>query len=185
MNQKHYIIRGPRIVRQLDERTMVDLERNTKNFQPPASPDARQNAVNQVQIPKMEFSADRLKHGLIIKATAVSGGQQYEPSIMFDEVVYEDSDQADNTTFKAKDRKEYHIIPIDLTKHNAKVRCNCLDFYYRFAPQNNKDDSLLGPAPPPYIKKTNRPPVNPQKVPGVCKHLLRMVQALKQINIVR
>lgn len=186
MIKKHHLIRGPRILQQLtEESTVSDLDRNTRTFIPPAGPNARQNAVGPVQVTKLELIPARNSQALNIKGIVTSNGSQYEPSIMFADVIFEDSDQADNTTFKGVDNKEYHIVPIDLTKHNAKVRCNCLDFYYRFASSNNKDDSLLGPPPPPYVKRTNRPPVNPQQKPALCKHLLKTVQQLKLVRIVK
>lgn len=187
MEKKHNLIRGPRILQQLlaEESTISDLDRNTKTFIPVAGPQARQNAVGQVIVTKIELTPARQSQALNIKGIVTSNGSQYEPSIMFKEVIFEDSDQADNTTFKAIDNQEYHIIPIDLMKHNAKVRCNCLDFYYRFASSNSKNDSLIGPPPPPYVKKTNRPPVNPQQVPALCKHLLRLIQQLRLVQVVK
>lgn len=182
---KHHLIRGKRILQQLEERTASDLERNTMNFVPPASPDARQHIVNTVQVQKVEFAPQRQTNALTVRVICNSNGHKYEPSIQFDNIIYDDADHSDNTTFKAIDNREYHIVPIELAKHNCKVRCNCLDFYYRFAPQNNADQSLLGNPPPPYAKKTNRPFVNPQRVPGVCKHLLRAIQALRTVNVVR
>lgn len=185
MTNKHYLIRGKRILQQLEERTAGELERNTMNFVPPASPSARQHIVNSVQVQKVEFAPNRQDGILTVRVIVNSNGHKYEPSLQFDKVIYDDGDQSDNTTFKGTDNREYHIVPIELAKHNAKVRCNCLDFYYRFAPQNNTDQSLLGNPPPPYQKKTVRPAVNPQKVPGVCKHLLRAIQALRSVNVVR
>lgn len=184
MDKTFKLIRGARIVQQLDEATASDLERNTMNFAPPPSPDARQHAVTPVQVQNIQFAPDRQGNTLTIAVNVTNNGHKYQPSIKFDNVVYDDSDQSDNTSFKGMDNRDYHIIPIELSGHNAKVRCNCLDFYYRFAPSNNTDQSLLGQAPPPYVKRSNRPLVNPQKKPGVCKHLLRAIQALRSVNVV-
>jgi len=185
MDKKFYLIRGPRIINQLIEASAADLERNTMNFIPPASPTARQHVVEPIQINKIQFIPQRQSNSLIIKVNVTSNGHPYEPSFQFENVIYDDSDQSDNTTFKAADRQEYHIIPIDLKNHNAKVRCNCLDFYYRFAPSNNANQSLLGSPPPPYVKTSNKPYVNPKQVPALCKHLLKAIQALRSVNVVR
>lgn len=185
MDKNFKLIRGARIVQQLDEATARDLEANTMNFAPPPSPDARQHAVTPIQVQKIEFAPDRQENTLTVKVSVTNAGQRYEPQLKFDQVVFEDSDQGDNTTFKAIDGRDYHITPIQLATHNAKVRCNCLDFYYRFAPSNSTQQALLGDPPPPYVKRSDRPLVNPQKKPGVCKHLLRAIQALKSVNVVR
>jgi hypothetical protein len=44
---------------------------------------------------------------------------------------------------------------------------------------------LEGNPPPPYIKKTNRPPVNPKKSLGGCKHLIALADKLTQLRILR
>lgn len=184
---KHRLIRGVRILQQLEETSYSQLQQNTLNFRPPASPTARQHAVNSIQIQKVEFIPARLSNTLQVKITVSSEGHTYQSSLMFSEVIYDDADQADNVTFKASDNKEYHIIPIELAKNNVKVHCQCLDFYYRFARYNSKDGSLLGKPPPPYQRKlgSTRPSVNPQKVPGVCKHLIKAIITLKNIQVVR
>ncbi len=78
------------------------------------------------------------------------------------------------------------VEPIKLNKDTARVACDCMDFRFRFANQNNKDDSLAGNAPPKYIpvQGSNRGPANPSNLPGMCKHIMRMVQQLKQLKIV-
>lgn len=65
----------------------------------------------------------------------------------------------------------------------VKVRCDCHDFRWRFAYYNKKNDSLYGAEPPPYKRVTNRPPVNPKKLPGMCKHLLNVVKHMKQNGV--
>ena len=68
---------------------------------------------------------------------------------------------------------------------DVKVSCTCEDFRWRFANYNFKDNSLFGDAPQAYVKKTNRPPVNPNKTPGVCKHLLRLKKELESEEFFR
>jgi hypothetical protein len=186
MTKTVLLIRGARILQQiaqLDESTYVDLERQTLNFEPPSQ--ERQNAVNQVRISKVELVPSRESQTLTAKLTVDGGTSPYQPTILFSDVIYEDSDQSDNTSFTAVDGEEYHIMPIPLNKSTVKVSCNCLDFYYRFAAYNNRDDSLYGNPPPPYQRRTmTRPPVNPKQTPGVCKHLMKSVIALKDVRIV-
>lgn len=68
---------------------------------------------------------------------------------------------------------------------DVKVNCTCEDFRWRFASFNFKDDSLFGNPPPAYASKTDRPPVNPSKTPGVCKHLLKLKKELEREEFFR
>lgn len=78
------------------------------------------------------------------------------------------------------------VEPVPLTKDNARVSCDCMDFRFRFADNNDRDDSLAGEAPPAYqrVPGSNRPPANASGLPGMCKHLMKVVQTLKQHRIV-
>jgi hypothetical protein len=77
-----------------------------------------------------------------------------------------------------------YLQKISPTTHIAKYRCDCQDYRWRFAYYNDaKADALYGVKPPPYKKKTQRPPVNPQGIPGACKHLMNVFIALKQGRI--
>lgn len=177
------LIRGARILKQLVETSYAELEQNTKNFAPAST--KRQFAVNQLRVEKLELKPSRESRVLVVKTLVNSEGRRYQPTIQFEDVIYEDSDQGDNVTFTGADREEYHILPVNLQKHNVKVHCTCLDFYYRFATHNSKDGSLLGTPPPPYQKKTDRPPVNLNQTPGVCKHLIRTVEELKRVGMIK
>lgn len=69
----------------------------------------------------------------------------------------------------------------ELEERDVKVSCNCKDFYWRFAYWNAENDTLLGPRPRPYTKLTNRPPVNPTKTPGICKHIIAVKNHLERL----
>lgn len=109
--------------------------------------------------------------------------EQYRRERMGESVVTE----ADQTvTFKASDGKDYHIQPIDLSDNIVRVRCDCLDFYFRFAPWDFSNDDLFGPKPKPYVRKTTHyPPVNPTRSPGICKHVMKLVLALRDKNLLK
>jgi len=186
MKKKLQVIRGQRILdqlTQLDEATYAELERNTLNSMPPT--EKRQFVTGPVQIANLELIPARESQNLSIKASALSDGTKYTTTAIFDGVIYDDADQADNVSFSGPSGDEFHIEPIELARNNIKVHCNCLDFYWRFATWNHQKNSLDGHPPPPYQKKTNRPPVNPRQVPGVCKHLLKTIEELRNAGIVR
>jgi len=189
MENKYEIIRGKRIEDQLDgyelfeQSTYNDLERNVLNFTPVST--KRQNAVDPVRVTSMALLPFIGTKNLNVDTIASSDGTNYSPKIIFNNVEFEEEDLPENVTFKGKDGNDYHIKPINLAQNTLRVRCDCLDFYWRFAAFNAKDKSLIGAPPRAYQRKTNRGPVNPQEVPGVCKHLIAAMKALKHSGIVR
>ena len=178
--KKLKLIRGQRILNQLNETSFNTLRRNIASI--PAGD--REQSSNEVHLVKMELTPYQDSNSLQVESTTNHDGNQYVMQIMFEDVIYEDSDQGDNITFTGSDGEQHNILPIKLSKNNVKVKCTCLDFYWRFASFNSSDDSLIGKAPPPYTKTSNRQPVNPDRVPGVCKHLLTTADALKQSGVV-
>jgi hypothetical protein len=81
---------------------------------------------------------------------------------------------------------EAAIEPVQLNSETSRVACDCMDFRFRFANNNAKDNSLAGNPPPAYhrVPGSNRPPANPSNLPGMCKHLMAVVQNLKRQKIV-
>lgn len=178
------LIRGARILRQLDEvSTVPGLERNIQTGFPNTT--KRQHATGEVAVGNIQYIPFIGTKMLQIKSTASSNGHQYQQSLQFNNVVFDPTDTDTNATFTASDGTDAHIQPMDLNAINVKVRCSCLDFYYRFANYNSQDKSLVGRAPPIYVRKSNRPPVNPARVPGMCKHLLKIVDELRKNGMIK
>lgn len=179
------LIRGERIAAYLTEvSTTPQLQNNISSAFPNTR--KRQHATNEVSIQNIEYIPYLGTKYLHVRSTSNSNGHQYQQALQFMRVNFEGSDTPDNVTFLATDKQEYHMQPIALHSHNVKVRCSCLDFYFRFATWNSTDKSLVGRPPAPYIRKTNdRPEVNPDHVPGMCKHLLKLVQMLRNNKLVQ
>lgn len=179
------LIRGARILQQLSEDSTEDqLDTNIRREWPNTK--KRQNATGEVVIQNIQYIPYIGTKFLHVKSTSQSNGHAYRQALQFVKVVFENADTPNNVTATATDGEEFHCQPIDLTNHNAKVRCSCLDFYYRFAFHNSGDNSLVGRAPPLYHRKTtNRPSVNPNAVPGLCKHLLKLVEILQGSGLVK
>jgi hypothetical protein len=108
---------------------------------------------------------------------------QYTSRVIFDNVIFKDEESSDTASVMAVDGDEYFFNKINRNRSNVKVSCTCLDFHYRFAAFNHRDKALADKPPAPYVKKTNKKPVNPAKVSGVCKHIIRMVEELDKDNI--
>lgn len=183
--QPYRFIRGARILQQLNEESSYDdLEHNIVTSFPNTK--KRQHATNEVRIQKIDiipYVGTQMMH---VRAISVgSTGQQYQQAIQFLRVKFEAGQTTENVEFTGADGKKYYVRPIDLHNHNVKVRCNCLDFYHRFAHYNHGDRSIVGRAPVPYQRKTTtRPEVNPDHVPGMCKHLIKVVQTLQTQGII-
>jgi len=189
MDEKLQIIRGKRIQDQLDKEvleersTYNDLEKNVLNFEPMTT--KRQHATQPIRITQIFYLPFIGTKNLSVESVAASDGTNYNPKIIFNQIEFEDEDTQNNITFKGKDGNEYHMQPINLAEKTVRVRCNCLDFYWRFAAFNAKDQSLIGTAPKPYQRVSNRGPVNPKQTPGVCKHIIQTMKALKDAGMVR
>lgn len=179
------IIRGDKFVKallHLEETTYAELEQQTiKGFPYTVK---RQHATDPIRVVQLKLIPFTKTNDLKVVSVINSDGKKYDNTILFKDVVYEDSDQDDNVTFTASDGDTYNIEPIALSGSEVEVHCNCLDFRWRFSMWNSDDGSLYGQPPPPYRKKTNRPPVNPDRVPGVCKHLIKTIESLKQAHLV-
>lgn len=68
--------------------------------------------------------------------------------------------------------------------HDVRVRCSCSDFTHTWAWWNNKKDALFGAKYPPYSRKTaDAPERNKTHEAGLCKHLLAVVQKLRDVRV--
>lgn len=186
--QKYMLIRGARIIQQIEQleeaSTYSDLERSTIQGFPNTT--KRQHAVTPIQIVRTEFVPFIPTGNLRCDAVARSGPNTYHPQVLFDEVEYQDDDTPENVTVQSSNGKPIHIVPIDLSTNTCKVRCDCLDFYHRFAQYNFDADSLYGNKPPTYQRKTNtRADVNPTRTPGVCKHVMKTILGLRDAGMLK
>lgn len=70
--------------------------------------------------------------------------------------------------------------------HNVRVRCSCTDYTHTWAWYNNQNKALFGSKYPPYSRKTQYDNErNKAHQAGMCKHLLGVVQQLRDNGIVR
>jgi hypothetical protein len=101
-------------------------------------------------------------------------------AIQWSKITYFEEDalpeNVDFLTLKYKDENYYLIRPT--LESECTCRCSCADFEYRLAPWNFKNKALFGSPPKKYVKKTNRPPVNPGMYPGICKHIFQFQSLL-------
>ena len=142
----------------------------------------RQHVVNLVNARDLKFVPYDQTGDLTIESKTLSNGHTYTTNIAFSGVEFVEEG---GVSFKAVDNEIHNITPLNARSDDVEVSCDCLDFRFRFADFHYKNNSLLGNPPPPYVKKTDRPPVNPTKALGACKHVLALVDKLTQLRILR
>lgn len=103
----------------------------------------------------------------------------YTSKIIFQNVIFKTEVTSQTASVVGTDGTEYNFMKIHKNRTDVKVSCTCLDFHYRFAAYNQRDNALAGDSPETYVKKTDRKPANPSKVSGLCKHLIRMTTELE------
>lgn len=143
----------------------------------------RQNATDEVRVDKTVFIPMEANNILQVKAeTSSNNGNTHQQNIHFKNVKF----NAGNAKFVGNDGQEHSIQALPLRITTVGVNCDCEDYQWRFATFNLNNKCHIGPVPPAYVRKTTtRPPANPSNVPGLCKHLLRVVQDLRQKGLVR
>jgi hypothetical protein len=139
----------------------------------------RQHAVGPVVIDEFRWTPFLGVRTLFVRAEATSQSRQYSPIILFKNVDY-DGDGA--TITASDDGLEYSFTPLSVEDNQVLVRCNCPDFHWRFNYYNHLDRSLQGKKRAKYEGKGG-PPANPSQLPGLCKHLMKAVSALRDAGV--
>lgn len=141
--------------------------------------DRRLSATDTTSVVNIDLVPAR---GKLTAKGAVRGSENkvYQVLIQFQTVKYNPPANADRVTFVAAEQT-YAISPIDVGNSNVKVRCQCLDFRFRFAMINSADGSLFGNRPPIYrpVPGSGRGAANPSKTPGICKHIKSLMDELE------
>lgn len=138
----------------------------------------RQHAVQPVVVEGLRWTPFLGVRTLFIRAEVRNETRHYTPIILFKNVNYD----GDEVLITASDGLEYHFDKLSLEGTDALVRCNCKDFYWRFNYYNSEDRSLYGRTRAQY-EGSGGPPANPLKLPGMCKHLMKTVEALTHAGL--
>jgi hypothetical protein len=141
----------------------------------------RQYATHPVVITHLQWTPYRGMKTLFVKGLAQSEGHEYGPIILFKGVNY----KVDEVRIATNKGEEVSLRPLSLSENDVLVRCNCPDFYWRFNYYNYLDKSLYGTKRAKYEAKTDRGPANPMELPGMCKHIMKLVEVLEQSGIFR
>jgi hypothetical protein len=167
----------------LDESNLHQLYASTVQAFPRTT--KRQHAIDPVRIVELSWNPFVGVGTLFIKGLAQSGesGKEYNPMVLFKGVNYHDSkDSQDWIEIVASDGRNYIFDKLN-DENKVLVRCNCPDFAWRFNYFNHQDGSLYGRVRRKYEANTAPGTANPQELPGMCKHLIKLVRALDHAGI--
>ena len=110
------------------------------------------------------------------------GGGKYRVFIMFPDLV---TDMTKSGVTPVEIDNNVFCEQASISTSPVKVRCDCHDFRWRFAHYDYKAGCLYGATPPIYKRKTTtRPPANPKGLPGICKHILNVINIMKSEGVI-
>lgn len=164
------------------ELSLSNLKNNvSRNFGPERNQKSpRTRVTNYHAVPAVSDKT------LLLKFKVSGETQPYNVETKFINVKYGNEDGNGMSSIVAMDGNTYYFKTFTQSQTQAKVRCDCLDFYYRFSVWNHGKGALEGDPPKPYVRKTDyMPSVNPTKTPGACKHIIKVMSFLRSENILR
>ena len=143
----------------------------------------RQNATHSVKVEHMDWVPFLGVGTLFVKAIVNNEGRKNEPIMLFKGVKYRASEGRGAVPIASSDGREVYIERLSWDSTQAMVRCSCKDFRWRFSHWNGLDKSLFGRSPKKY-EATQRPgSSNPEEMPGMCKHLMKMAKILIESGV--
>jgi len=145
---------------------------------------ARQHATEPVQVGRFQLTPFVGLKTFLIRSVATNEDRQYRPTFLFKNVAYKDGPDRGLLKVRISVNEARFIEPLTTERHNVLVRCSCDDFYWRFQHWNSQDRSLYGRDRGPY-ESQGGPPANPKEMPGMCKHLMKMMEAMREVGLVR
>lgn len=173
----------------LQELNSNQLQQNTVRGFPDTR--ARQHLEHTCNVSKMVIVPLQARREVMFKFQVnTTEASVYQCVLVFGDITFVDVSTAPDgkpqpswVELKISDESSVYIDrPIRWNLNNTRAKCGCLDFYWRFARFNKRDKSLYGRVPPKYHATGGRPPVNPMRVSGLCKHLLACTTYLTHQN---
>lgn len=169
-----------------EDETMLEASlSNLKHSTTRAFGQDRTKRATGVRISNYQVVPSAPNKSLLFKARVPGKDGNYDVQIRFTNVKFGTELQPGFIALNGMDGNEYFVKQFTASQAQARVKCSCLDFYYRFSVWNHKKKSLEGDAPVPYIKKTDSAPINPTQADGSCKHILSFVEFLKKERVIR
>jgi len=167
----------------LIETTLHELYLSTIDAFPDTS--KRQHSTNEIVITQLEWIPFIAMKTLRVKGLAQNkgNGHEYNPIILFKQVEYYDRVGRGIIEIADNIGKTYFLEKLKENETQVLVRCNCNDFYWRGVHFNKLDKSLLGRDRKKYEAKYNPGSANPEEMPILCKHLMKLSKTLSGSGI--
>lgn len=114
------------------------------------------------------------------------GSKLYSMIMRFSGVEFsKELDKKHPVTVNMGDGETVFMSKLEVGKNPVQVRCDDPSYKFTFGYANQQKKALAGRAFTPYKKKTDRAFRNPGNIPGMCKHLVGMVERLKMDGFLR
>ena len=177
----------------LDEMSLSDLWQKAVDAWPDTA--MRQHAIDSVVIKKLVWVPYKGMKTLFVKGLAWNEDKKSEnrPVVVFKGVEYIDAAMTQDamdagikvvplkTGLGAEDR--VYFKPLSEEKTDVMVMCSCQDYKWRMHWWNWKNKVHFGSKPKPYKPTSGKPPVNPEKSPGMCKHCMKLAVVLRKCGL--
>lgn len=144
----------------------------------------RQYATDTVTIEHLDWLPFSGVKTLFVKATIKNEGRKHESIILFKNVKYAESLNKNTIPIMTSTGKKIFVEQIS-NDQDVLVRCSCKDFYWRFMHFDKQDKSLYGRNRKKYEAIFNPGSSNPEKLPGICKHLMKMSKVLSEAKLIK
>lgn len=163
------------------ETSIYNLYKSTEKAFP--STTLRQHSTHPVRVESLTWMPFLGVKTLFIKGLIRNENRKYDCIMLFKNINFKQNEGKNLIKVKMSNGKEYFVEQINSEKNDVLVRCNCKDFHYRFNYYNHLDHSLYGRKRSKY-EAVNRPgTANPEELPGLCKHLIKMAKIIKETDL--
>lgn len=168
-----------------EDQTIPQLQQSIRQGFPDTK--KRQHATHEVHVTKLQYTPllqnDILR---INSSTSSDNGNTHTQAMDIRDVNFQPDNSGNTVKVKDSSGVQHSITPVTLNVNTVAVYCDCQDYQMRFANFNIQNNCHLGPPPPRYVRKTTtRPPANPLRVPGMCKHLLKTAEEVQRLGILK
>lgn len=157
---------------------IIDLVRGTKKLR------GKITTVNTKEVKDFQLKYFRNKSQIRMtgKIRGTTEDKIHRPTVRFFNVKF--SDDKKEGWIKAKGKK-YYFRPVS-KNYNVALGCTCSDWNFTWAFWTKKKDKTAvepGYEQKPYEATGERPERNPKHVPGMCKHIVGLLNVAKDKNI--
>lgn len=145
----------------------------------------RQHVVDTIQIQEVNFTPFLGMRTLFVKGAALNeeNGNAYKPMMLFKNVIYHPRKEQKEWAELIASGKTYVFERLERDANDILVRCDCPDFHWRFNYFDHVDRSLYGRKRRKYEAVTAPGSANPNQMPGMCKHLIKLSTTIRDIGI--